>query len=126
MRTCVVAAVLVLASSGVGFAQDAGQAVFQRMCLPCHDAGEGARVKLGPPLNGIEGKKAGTTEGFNYSDPLKASGLTWDEATFKDFIKGPMQKVPGTRMAFAGLRDENEQATLWAYLKAIGADGKKK
>jgi cytochrome c len=126
MRTCVFAAVLVLASSGVGFAQDAGQAVFQRMCLPCHDAGEGARVKLGPPLNGLNGKKAGTTDGFNYSDAMKGSGITWDEAQFKDYIKGPMVKVPGTRMAFAGIRDEGDQAALWAYLGSLGADGKKK
>jgi len=126
MRTCVLAAVLVMVSSGVGFAQDAGQAVFQRMCLPCHDAGEGARVKLGPPLNGLNGKKAGTTEGFNYSDAMKGSGITWDEAQFKDYIKGPMVKVPGTRMAFAGLRDENDQAALWGYLGSLGADGKKK
>jgi cytochrome c len=126
MRTCVLAAVLVVASTGIGFAQDAGQAVFQRMCLPCHDAGEGARIKLGPPLNGIVGRKAGSFEGFNYSDPMKASGITWDEAQFKDYIKGPMVKVPGTRMAFAGLRDEGEQSSLWAYLSAFGADGKKK
>jgi cytochrome c len=126
MRTCVLAAVLVLASTGAGFSQDAGQTVFQRMCLPCHDAGEGARVKLGPPLNGLNGRKAGTFEGFNYSDPMKASGITWDEAQFKDYIKGPMVKVPGTRMAFAGLRDEGDQAALWAYLGALGPDGKKK
>ena len=126
MRTCVFAAVLVIASTGAGLAQEGGQAVFQRMCLPCHDAGEGARVKLGPPLNGLDGKKAGTAEGFNYSDAMKGSGITWNEAQFKDYIKGPMVKVPGTRMAFAGLRDEAEQNSLWAYLKDIGPDGKKK
>src|SRR5467141_1027976 len=98
MRTCVLAAVLVVASTGVGLAQDAaaGKEVFSRMCLPCHDAGEGARVKLGPPLNGLDGRKAGAAEGFNYSDPMKASGITWNEAQFKDYIKGPMVKVPGT------------------------------
>jgi len=127
MRTCILAAVLVIASSGVGFAQDAaaGQMVFQRMCLPCHDAGEGARIKLGPPLNGVDGRKAGTFEGFNYSDAMKAAG-TWNEAQFKDFIKAPLQKVPGTRMAFAGLREEGEINSLWAYLGSLGPDGKKK
>jgi len=57
---------------------------------------------------------------------MKASGITWDEAQFKDYIKGPMIKVPGTRMAFAGLRDEGDQTALWAYLGSLGADGKKK
>jgi len=128
MRTCVLAAVVVFASTGTGLAQDAaaGKDVFSRMCLPCHDAGEGARVKLGPPLNGVDGRKAGSAEGFNYSDAMKGSGITWSEAQFKDYIKGPMQKVPGTRMAFAGLRDDGEVASLWAYLKQIGADGKPK
>jgi cytochrome c len=124
MRTCILAAVLVVASSGVVFAQDAGQQVFQRMCLPCHDAGEGARIKLGPPLNGIDGRKAGTFEGFNYSDPMKAAPA-WTEAQFKDFIKAPLQKIPGTRMAFAGLRDEGEINSLWTYLSSLGPDGKK-
>src|SRR3989442_12910880 len=108
MRTCVLAAVLVVASTGAGLAQDAaaGKEVFSRMCLPCHDAGEGARVKLGPPLNGLDGRKAGTTAGFNYSDANKNSGITWNEAQFKEYIKSPMTKIPGTRMAFAGIRDD--------------------
>jgi cytochrome c len=128
MRTCVLAAVLVVASTGAGLAQDAaaGKEVFSRMCLPCHDAGEGARVKLGPPLNGIEGRKAGGAEGFNFSDAMKASGITWSEAQFKEYIKGPMVKVPGTRMAFAGLRDDGDVNSLWAYLKGFAADGKPK
>jgi len=128
MRTCVLAAVLVMASTGATLAQDAagGQAAFQKWCLPCHDAGEGARIKLGPPLNAIEGRKSGTAEGFNYSDPLKASNITWTEAQFKEFIKGPMQKVPGTRMAFVGVKDDKEVNDLWAYLSRFGADGKPK
>jgi cytochrome c len=128
MRTCVLAAVLVFAWTGVGLAQDAavGKDVFSRMCLPCHDAGEGARAKLGPPLNGLDGRKAGGSEGFNYSDAMKGSGITWGEAQFKDYIKAPMVKVPGTRMAFAGLRDEGDTNNLWAYLKSFGADGKPK
>jgi cytochrome c len=128
MRTSVLAAVLVVASTGVGLAQDAaaGKEVFGRMCLPCHDAGEGARVKLGPPLNGVDGRKSGSAEGFNYSDAMKGANITWSEAQFKEFIKGPMQKVPGTRMAFAGLRDEGDTNNLWAFLKSLGPDGKAK
>ena len=128
MKTCVLAAVVVFASTGAGLAQDAaaGKDVFSRMCLPCHDAGEGARVKLGPPLNGVDGRKAGSAEGFNYSDAMKGSGITWSEAQFKDYIKGPMQKVPGTRMAFVGIKNDKDIADLWAYLKEFGPDGAKK
>jgi cytochrome c len=109
-------------------AQDAGAGkdIFSRMCLPCHDAGEGARVKLGPPLNGVDGRKSGAFEGFNYSDAMKNAGITWSEAQFKEYIKSPMAKVPGTRMAFAGLRDEGDANNLWAYLKSFNADGKPK
>jgi cytochrome c len=128
MRTCVLAGLLVFAWSGAALAQDAaaGQQTFQRFCLPCHDAGEGARVKLGPPLNGLDGKKAGTTEGFNYSDAMKGSGITWGDASFKEYIAGPMQKVPGTRMAFTGLREEKDRNDIWAFLGSIKADGSKK
>ena len=128
MRTCVFAAVLVVASTGAGLAQDAaaGKEVFGRMCLPCHDAGEGARVKLGPPLNGLDGRKAGATAGFNYSDANKNSGITWNEAQFKEYIKSPMTKIPGTRMAFAGIRDEGDVNSLWDYLKGFTDDGKPK
>jgi len=61
-------------------------ATFRKWCLPCHDAGDGAKIKLGPPLNGIDGRKAGTFEGYNYSDAMKGSGITWDEAVFKEYI----------------------------------------
>ena len=57
---------------------------------------------------------------------MKNSGITWDEAVFKEFITNPMQKVPGTRMAFAGVKDPKEVDDLWAYLKQFDAEGKKK
>ena len=111
MRTLVLAGVLVFAWTGASLAQDAaaGQQTFMRFCLPCHDAGENARIKLGPPLSGIDGRKAGTFECFNYSDAMKNSGITW-----------------GTRMAFTGLKDEKDRADLWAFLSSIKADGTKK
>jgi len=127
MRTLVMAAVLVAASAGASAAQDvgAGEASF-RKCSPCHDIGPDAKIKLGPPLNGIDGRKSGTFEGFNYSEVNKNSGIVWSEATFKDYIQNPMQKMPGTRMAFVGIRNEKEIADLWAYLKQFGPDGSKK
>jgi cytochrome c len=127
MRTCLLAGVLVLATTGAGVAQDveAGQGVFKRMCFPCHDAGPGAKTKLGPPLNGLDGRQAGTIPGFNYSEANKNSGIKWADASFAEYIKNPMQRMPGTRMAFAGVRDEKDIANLWAYLKQFKESGDK-
>jgi cytochrome c len=128
MRTWVIAGVFVLASTGATLAQDAsaGQMKFQNTCSPCHAVGENAQIKLGPPLNGIDGRKAGTFMGFNYSDGLKNSGITWDKAKFAQWISGPQAMIPGTRMAFAGDKDPMDAANLWAYLSGFKADGSKK
>jgi cytochrome c len=108
-------------------AQDvaAGEQSFKK-CLACHAIGEGAKNKVGPELNGLDGRKSGSVAGYNYSDANKKSGLTWDEATFKDYIKDPRAKIPGTKMIFPGIKNEKEAGDLWAYLKSFGADGKKK
>ena len=103
----------------------AGQDAFNRICTICHAVGEGAQNKLGPILNGLEGRRSGTLEGFNYSDPLKNAGIVWSEATFKEFMPNPAGKVPGTRM-IVSVRDEKDIANLWAYLKQFGPDGKLK
>jgi cytochrome c len=128
MRMWVLAGALVMASSGAALAQDveAGQGVFKRMCFPCHDAGPGAKVKLGPPLNGLDNRAAGSMPGFNYSEANKNSGITWGDATFAEYIKNPMQRMPGTRMAFAGVRDEKDIANLWAFLKQFDEKGDKR
>jgi cytochrome c len=76
-------------------------------------------------LNGLFGRKAGTVEGYNYSPANKNSGLTWDEATFREYIKDPRAKVPGTKMVYAGLKDEQRITDLIAYLKQFDATGKK-
>jgi cytochrome c len=98
----------------------------ERLCSPCHEIGLEAKVKLGPPLNGIEGRKAGTFEGYSYSQANKSSGITWDEQSFPTYIHAPMQKVPGTKMAFVGMKNDKDIADLWAYLKQFGPDGQKK
>ena len=127
MKSLILMGVALAATMGVAQAQDvgAGEQSF-RKCAPCHSIGDGATNKVGPVLNGLEGRKAGTVEGYSYSDANKNSHLTWDEATFKDYIKAPMQKVPGTKMAFAGIKNDTEIANLWAYLKQFKADGSKK
>ncbi len=119
-----VAATLALSAAAVQ-AQDlaAGETSFKK-CLPCHAVGEGAANKVGPQLNGIDGRKAGTAANYSYSDANKDSGLVWSEAVFKDYITSPMSKMPGTKMAFPGIRNEPEINNLWAYLKQFGADGK--
>ncbi len=129
MRTFVATMMTVatlLAASGAARAQDAaaGEAVFKK-CKVCHQIGEGAHNMVGPSLNGVVGRKAGTEEGYNYSDANKNSGLTWDEATLTEYLKDPRAKVPGTKMTFPGLTHDEDIKNVIAYLKQFGPDGKK-
>jgi cytochrome c2 len=73
-----------------------------------------------------DGRKAGTFEGFNYSPANKSSGIVWSEQPFDKYIHAPMQEMPGTRMAFVGIKNDKDIADLWAYLKGFGPDGAKK
>src|SRR3954452_13261414 len=119
---------LVIASPALvsaALAQDAaaGKASFNK-CLPCHSIGEGAKNKVGPELNGLDGRKSGTAPDYNYSDANKNSGITWNEAEFKVYIKDPKAKIPGTKMAFAGIKNEREINDLWAYVSQFDKDGK--
>src|SRR5215469_3115266 len=108
-------------------AQDAaaGETVFIK-CKACHQIGEGAKNAIGPVLNGVVGRPAGSYPGYSYSDANKTSGITWDEATLKVYLKNPRAKVPGTKMIFPGLTKEEDIDNVVAYLKQFGADGKKK
>jgi cytochrome c len=126
MRALFIAGVMVLTSTAASLAQDAasGEKVFA-VCKVCHQVGEAAKNAVGPVLNGIIGRKAGTYAGYNYTDANKNSGLTWDEPTFRDYIKDPKAKIPGTKMLYAGLKDEQKTSDLLAYLKQYGPDGKK-
>ena len=124
MRQFVFVAVGLMVSTGAALAQDvaAGETSF-RKCAPCHSIGPDAANKVGPELNGLDGRKSGIVDGFNYSDANKASGITWSEAIFKEYIKDPRAKVPGTKMIFAGIKNEQEIADLWAYVSQFNADG---
>ncbi len=108
-------------------AQDAaeGEEVFKK-CRACHQVGETAKNVVGPKLNGLFGRKSGTIEGFNYSEANKTSGVTWDETVFAKYIADPRAAMPGTKMAFAGLKDEKDVKDLTAFLKQFDAEGKKK
>lgn len=103
----------------------AGEKVFQR-CRACHQIGETARNAVGPKLNGLFGRPAGSIEGYTYSPANKSSGIVWDEATFRDYIKGPQAKIPNTKMVFPGLKADQEIDDIVAFLKQFDADGKKK
>ncbi len=115
------------AAAGAAQGQDlaAGEISFKK-CLPCHAVGADARNKVGPILNGLEGRKSGTIEGYSYTSQNRASGIVWDEASFADYIKDPRARIPGTKMIFAGIRNEKEIADLWAFLRQFGPDGKKR
>ncbi|MCX7319154.1 MAG: cytochrome c family protein [Hyphomicrobiales bacterium] len=108
-------------------AQDAaaGEKSFNK-CRACHQVGETAKNSVGPELNGLFGRKSGSVAGYNYSEANKNSNITWDDAVFTDYIKDPKGRVPGTKMAFAGIKNEQEIKDLAAFLKQFGVDGKKK
>jgi cytochrome c len=108
--------------SGVALAQgdaEAGEKVFNK-CKACHVADE-PQNRVGPHLVGLFGRQAGSVEGFKYSDAMKESGVTWDEETIAEYIADPRGYIKGNRMAFVGLKDEEEIADLIAYLKEATA-----
>lgn len=127
MRGLVFVALLAVACSGEVRAQDAaaGEKVFV-VCKACHQIGENAKNVVGPVLNGIIGRKAGSVPGYSYTAANKDSGITWDEPTFREYIKDPKAKIPGTKMVYAGLKDEQKISDLVAFLKQFDGDGKKK
>src|ERR1700760_2317300 len=109
MRLAVLAAATLAAAvamTGAAKGKDpaAGEQSF-RKCGPCHSVGEDARNKVGPQLNGIDGRKSGTAPDYSYSDANKKAEITWNEESFKEYIQNPMAKVPGTKMAFAGVKN---------------------
>ncbi|MGB3815370.1 MAG: cytochrome c family protein [Shinella sp.] len=96
----------------------AGAATFKK-CAICHIV-DSDKNKAGPSLNGLFGRKAGTHPDFAYSPAMKAAGdggLIWDETTLRDYLHNPRTKVKGTKMAFPGLKDDQEITDLIAYLK---------
>ena len=130
MKRLTLSALVVIASSAAtsaALALDvaAGKTSFNK-CMACHAIGAGARNKVGPELNGLDGRKSGTAPDYSYSDANKNSGITWNETQFKDYIKDPKAKIPGTKMAFAGIKNEKEINDLWAFIEQYDKDGKTK
>jgi cytochrome c len=125
LSTLFIIAASTAASGALAQDADAGKTSFNK-CLACHAVGEGAKNKVGPVLNGIDGRKSGSIEGYSYSDANKNSGITWNKDVFLEYIKDPKGKIPGTKMVFAGIKNEKEANDLWAYLSQYDKDGKTK
>lgn len=108
-------------------AQDAaaGEKLFAQ-CRTCHQIGETARNAVGPQLNGLFGRKAGSVDGYTYSAAYKALDKVWSIENFTVYIKDPRGVTPGTKMVYPGLKDDAKIADLVAFLNQYGADGKKK
>jgi len=99
----------------------AGETVF-RKCRACHQVGEGASNRVGPHLNAIIGRSAGSVEGFRYSSAMQdagGGGLVWSEESLREFLTNPRDFLAGTKMSFAGLRDEDDVAAIIAYLGSM-------
>jgi len=94
----------------------AGAKIFAQ-CAACHVVGAGAQNAVGPVLNGVVGRPAGTYPGYRYSSAMRKAGLTWDEATLARYLSAPDKIVPGTKMAFTGIAGDQDLADVIAYLK---------
>jgi cytochrome c len=127
MRILIAAVAIVAASAGAAVAQDAQKGVQDfAVCRPCHAIGPDAANMLGPELNGLDGRHSGSLPGYPYSDANKNSGIVWNQSTFTRYIQNPQAMVPGTKMFFAGIKDQQRIKDLWAYLSQFDAEGSTK
>lgn len=123
LSAAVIALVAAVSAGGADAADAEKGAVVFKKCQACHRVGPEAKNLVGPILNGIVGRKAGTIEGYKYSDANKNSGITFDEATLATYLKSPKDMIPGTKMAFVGLKKDEDIADVIAYLKTFDANG---
>src|SRR5580658_2207276 len=127
LRTAFLAVTLLIAGVCPVLAQDAaaGEKDFL-VCRACHQIGPGAKIAVGPVLNGIVGRKAGTYPGYEYSDANKNSGIVWTPDELDKYLTSPQTVVPHTKMIFPGLKDAQKRQDVIAFLQQFGPDGQKK
>lgn len=113
---CLGGPALASAAPRVGDPQ-AGQAAF-KLCSSCHQVGPYARAGYGPQLTGVVGRRAGSTTDYHYSEAMQKSGIVWTEDKLAAFLRAPHDVVPGTKMRFWGMSDEQKIADLLAYLRS--------
>ncbi|KAI4102424.1 MAG: hypothetical protein L6R37_004363 [Teloschistes peruensis] len=94
-----------------------GATLFKTRCSQCHNLGEGEGNKIGPNLHGLFGRKTGQVEGFSYTDANKAKGITWNEDTLFEYLENPKKYIPGTKMAFGGLKKPKDRNDLITHLR---------
>ena len=94
---------------------EAGRAVFAQ-CMSCHTIAAGGPNLVGPNLHGVIGRQIGTAPGYNYSPAVKAKSWTWDAAHLDIWLTNPSADIPGTRMTFAGLRNDTQRRDVIAYV----------
>jgi cytochrome c len=121
------ATTLLVAGTVAALAQDAaaGEKDFL-VCRACHQIGQGAKIAVGPVLNGVVGRKAGSYPGYSYSDANRDSGLVWTPEELDTYLTSPQSVVPHTKMIFPGLKDAQKRKDVIAFLEQFGADGQKK
>lgn len=127
IRSCLVACLILAGLNTAARAQDAaaGEKDFA-VCRACHQIGPGAKIAVGPVLNGVVGRKAGTFAGYSYSPANKDSGIVWTPEELDKYLTNPQAVVPHTKMIFPGLKDAQKRQNVIAYLAQFNEDGTKK
>jgi cytochrome c len=127
IRSCLIASAILVGLATSAHAQDAaaGEKEFL-ICRACHQVGPSAKIGVGPVLNGVVGRKAGTFPGFDYSPANKDSGIVWTPEELDKYLTNPQAVVPHTKMILSGIKDEKKRTDVIAYLEQFNEDGTKK